>query len=674
MKRHLLLIFGPVLSVIMVFFLLTVSSCDNDNHGGENTPAPGAVDMSQNGIFGYSTANNFFIQNVSENGMGEEVSNGQWNNTWDSMTSFTMADGRQYIFGHRKNYDWFIQEILPTGDLGLETSGGTFEHYFPVLSAFTIPGGKTFIYGQMQVDNPGASSFWFIREIEPGGVPSPDLTDDGYWESWYPNALVTNPNSQSPVLFGEDSNGNWFLRPISEDGKMQEESGHGQYDQYYDTIQTYTVGGDVFLFGQRADTKQWFIQGVWKLMPFTDLGVWNDYYNTVAPFSINGRTFFFLQSGTYWNIMEVLSDGKMGSQIGPDGTWKHHYEFVFPVNFDPAYLDIASWMTNNYDLIKNRTLQEIALPGSHDAGMSDKNGENLCLTRGCDCDTQTQTKTIYEQLGNGARYFDIRPNNLTWTDAPWWAGHFDDAEVVGWVGCAGQSLDSVLDDVARFCQEQLPLNGRELIVLNFSHCYRIYPDPNSTDGSKTGCDCSGDEWNDVLNTAEKKLGPYMVNWYPKYPNAAQAIFGDRGAGQYVLLRFETDAVPSMLYSGIYNSKQFPIYNNYSNSNSFSEMSADQQQKLLNPDNHAEELFLLSWTLTLSSGQATDCEVGSNPTSILDLASEADSQLMYSMNDWVKQGPVITQSHFPNIIYVDNFAPFATRAAIYLNKNYSTMHP
>ena len=640
MKRYPSLIFGAFAGVIITAFLfLAVSSCDNNNDNRVQDASSDAVETTQNCLFGISYGQ-YTLMLYDENGPEETLGFGTFDKCCNSMTSFTMADGRQYIFGHcEDDYGWFIQEILPTGDMGRETCYGNFEHYFPILSAFTIPDGKTFLYGQMKVDKAdgSSSSFWFTMEIKAEGILDINTLTDGYWSDWYPNALVTNANSESPVLFAEDSDGNWFLRPISKDGKIQPESATGKYTDYYDAIQTYTVGGTPYLFGSRDSSTPfaavWFIQDLLTGTITDSSGTTNYTLDAalLAPLYINDQTFLVMQGESEgFCIYEIVSDGsKMGSMIY--NTTSPGFQFLLPVFFDTAYLETNHWMTNIYDLIKDRTLQEIAIPGSHDAGMNNMDGNTNCLTRGNACDTQTQLSTIYEQLGYGSRYFDIRPAKYTMDADPWYTAHLDDADVIGWCGCAGQTMDSVLDDVLKFIgeQETLVKDSKELIILNFSHCYEIWTDDN---GDYQGCDCSNDDWVSLRDSVVKTLGGFLVNW-SQYQNPAQAIFGDRDASQFVLLRFETDAFSSEPASGVYTANDFPIYNNYSNTNDFSTMSTDQEQKLKDAQNHEEDLFLLSWTLTLSSGQAYDCEWGTNPTSILDLAYEADSQLMVYMDDW-----------------------------------------
>jgi hypothetical protein len=692
MKRYLFLVLGPVISVITVFLLLTVSSCSNDT-GGQNTPpTPIEGGADQNAIFGYNIDHSyFFTQNVTEKGMGDEIYTGEWKYTYRSMTSFTMADGKQYVFAlgtdnssDSDGYYWFIQEILPTGDLGQETDSDYWEINYRNLSAFTIPGGKTFIYGQTPIscdEGTCHGTYWSIHEINPGGKLGAE-TDSGTWDEGtgyqtYTSALVINPNTASPVLFclghtefvGYGGGSRWFLRPINKNGTLAKEaSDQNTWLYYYDSLASFKVGDTTYLFGQSSDNKHWFIQEVSSTMgKQTDDNTWHYFYDTVAPYSINNRTFLFLQTTSndnYWNIMEVVTGGIMGSQIGSDGHWGHFFDFVFPISFDTAYLDTEAWMTKNYDLLKDRTLHEIAIPGSHDAGM---NGRYHCDCAN-DCNTQTQIHPIGTQLRKGARYFDIRPTNYIFseTSPDWYAGHYQYVSTADWgyCGCLGERIEDILNDVASFCGFIEPVGAKELIILNFSHCYHIVQqDSGSTE-------CSDDEWATVLNMAVSKLGHWLVDW-SKYGNPEKAIFGDRGERQYVLLRFETGAIASDPASGVYNSKDFPIYNDYADKNDFDQMSDDQMDKLTTSANHEDQLFLLSWTLTLSDGQAVKCLGAGSHISILDLAMEADNNLMWSMQDWISGGQ-IKKSWLPNIIYVDRFETFGTRAAIYVNEKYSKM--
>ena len=615
-RKNLLSYFGLAVCVITAVLLLTIPSCDSRPGTGSDLLDEGM----QTALFGYDTNNYFFIQNVTEKGMGSEMYSGKWHQKYHSMTSFTMEDGRQFIFGHHESGYWFIQEILKTGDLGFETDSDHWQYYYPILSAFRI-GDNTYIYGQKPSDG---GSYWFIQEILPGGTLGPE-TDNGHWKFWYETGLVTDQGGHVPLLFGQKESGYWFIQDVS--GVM---------------------GGQ------------------------TDAGSWKFYYDTVAPFYINGRTFLFLQkeSTGYWNIMEVLPGGKMGSQIGPDGHWHHRFDFVFPMLVNSEYLSTVNWMTRYFDLIKDRSLNEIAIPGSHDAGMS--------LTQRCNggnaCDTQTQVSDFYHQLIHGTRFLDLRP---VWLDDEhddefdWYTGHFGKVEILGYVGCMGQTLDNALFDIKVYLKQmhELEPNHKELVIVNFSHCYSFYINPKDIE---SGRECNDQEWNDMIDKSWEILSQFMLD-VPAGCNPVLCPYEQlMQGGGHVIFLVDHDKIKTGYKKGIINVDQFKIYNDYSNTNNFSYMRDDQYTKLRKPANHKEKLFLLSWTLTLSEHEVKECWV-KDSGKLLDLAIDADNKLVRYIMQWVKEGN-ITKTYFPNIVYVDRFGPFATRAAIYLNQQYATLQP
>ena len=116
----------------------------------------------------------------------------------------------------------------------------------------------------------------------------------------------------------------------------------------------------------------------------------------------------------------------------------------------------ADWMWVNRFLIGNRTLKQVVLPGSHDAGMYDT---PKCHGMATPATTKTQTHTIYDQLCCGSRYFDLRP--IWYGGSRFRTGHFDSPGV----GCFGGDVDDVLRDVRRFFDN----GAKELVILVFSH-------------------------------------------------------------------------------------------------------------------------------------------------------------------------------------------------------------
>jgi len=98
----------------------------------------------------------------------------------------------------------------------------------------------------------------------------------------------------------------------------------------------------------------------------------------------------------------------------------------------------------------NRPLNQITIPGSHDAG--------CYTTTAFSALSRTQTQNIAQQLAGGIRYFDLRPrkNGIQfWTyHGPYYGGRLD--------GATG-----IIQDVANFLGG--PAGAQELVVLNFSH-------------------------------------------------------------------------------------------------------------------------------------------------------------------------------------------------------------
>jgi hypothetical protein len=172
----------------------------------------------------------------------------------------------------------------------------------------------------------------------------------------------------------------------------------------------------------------------------------------------------------------------MGAETD-NGNWKSNYEYLCPFSFDPIYLHDDDWMHALKEAIGPRKLIEIALPGSHDAGINKLDYSISKCDVATSCNTVAQDTNIIGQLKRGSRYFDLRlivdTDPETWDD--WWTGHYDSKHDSWphWLGCKGESMRDVFGDVNEFFS-----NGAhpdELVILKMSHCYIIADD-------KDGCD------------------------------------------------------------------------------------------------------------------------------------------------------------------------------------------
>jgi hypothetical protein len=117
----------------------------------------------------------------------------------------------------------------------------------------------------------------------------------------------------------------------------------------------------------------------------------------------------------------------------------------------------VAWMQSTLSAIGSRTLREIAMPASHDAGMS----QLTLWDGGVPHNTLTQSGNVYQQLVYGARCFDIRP---VYSHGKFYTGHYSKI-MASQAGGSGRSIDDIVKDINRFTSE----NPGELIILDLSH-------------------------------------------------------------------------------------------------------------------------------------------------------------------------------------------------------------
>lgn len=333
--------------------------------------------------------------------------------------------------------------------------------------------------------------------------------------------------------------------------------------------------------------------------------------------------------------------------------WKHdgYVNFILSGetgNFTSSNLP-TSWMQNNLNILGNRTLRQLCMPGSHDAGMSIR-GNSITggATAGAfDCNVLTQTTGILGQLQFGARYFDIRP---VIGGGQYFTGHYSPIikDKVVWQGANGQSIQSVINDVNTYTA-----GNKELVVLYLSH------DLN-TDGIGIGDifypPFTQDEWNGLLEQLLGLNNLFIVN-NPANVDLTMLqlsnFIGGNSAAVIVVVDPSGSGISLGDYAnkGFYTASNFTVYNNYSDTNDPDQMTNDQLTKMNaqrpNPD---ASYFLLSWTLTQSNTEATTCSLSTSIIpifSILDLAGKAhpplyDKLLRYS-----------SDKTYPNILYIDN---------------------
>ncbi|POR36398.1 PI-PLC X-box domain-containing protein [Tolypocladium paradoxum] len=262
-------------------------------------------------------------------------------------------------------------------------------------------------------------------------------------------------------------------------------------------------------------------------------------------------------SGMGMGQREYLDPGKE-SPVTLVITGSNDYGFITSIRHGPG-----NWMKGIYDVIKDRKIQHVVMPGTHDSGMSRISGKILSL--GIPANTQTQGINIYDQLRAGARWFDLRvatvhnvPNE---GDYGFWILHVNDekAEVV--IGNSGESLDDVVSEINKFTSE----NPGEVIFFRVKYLVGIRMVPSS----------GPIYWSrDIVNEFFGKL-KRVNNRCPSLDANVQfnqqkaSYFMDRNGGKGCVIflldgDLKADVPHDSIVDGIYESKRMEFWDNWSN--------------------------------------------------------------------------------------------------------------
>ena len=647
-------------------------------------------------LFGYNVDDDIqFVQNLHTGTFGAELSkfDHEDKHHFDAMTGFYF-NGNQYYLGVSTKkgdygYPYQIRMILPSGDMGPITDTGHFVHKFKYVIAPKSHDGKVYIFLQHDGDGNRAS----LNEIVEGrltgyALMGPETWHDT-WDHYYDTAVALPPNHGRTCFFIHRSHDEdrWCIECINSKGKEYVKD-HGKWKHGYQVAAAYrsTSRNKTYLFGHRhrydwwhAHYKgPWFLQEITKKSKMgseTDNGEWDNYYKSMTVFEHpENNTFYLFGQNTdkHWFLQHVSTYGNMKEETDNGGPWAHYYNHVFPINFDTSYLHSHNWMARlleKVDGFGERTLRQIALPGSHDSGMSSENYNRQHCHMANDCNTVTQTSDIGGQLSYGARYFDIRPVIEKEAEGSEWigAGHVQEVSSQTY-GCIGEDRESIYENLNNFFADED--HSKELVILKVSHCAT---NPNWAHYES----CSNTKIDQMARDMALNLDQHLVKC--DNCNILDMTLNEiLSLGNIILVVTSGDNEVRDTANGIfswgYSCKKCDYYviDDYTNTEDFEEMRSGQYELLSDYDNHDrdDQLFLLSWTLTLSVASATiGCNFGGH--SILDLAAKAEPRLFEYIYDWIQKNK-ITKTLFPNVLYVDAYHRNATNAAVYLNTVYDDL--
>ncbi|HEU4791968.1 MAG TPA: hypothetical protein VFS71_19945 [Flavobacterium sp.] len=292
-----------------------------------------------------------------------------------------------------------------------------------------------------------------------------------------------------------------------------------------------------------------------------------------------------------------------------------------------SLFDLATWISNIHDAKK---LGELAMPGTHDAGMS--------ILRNCSDGsggligpfTKTQSLSISGQLLCGSRYFDIRVD-------------YDHSSLITFHrtkgnGCSGQYLRDILDETVKFLSE----HKSEFAI--FKIRFRNYGDNHkeSDIAELVSALLDSADYNDyLLKLTDSETGADgNIMEFPIHKLRGKLIivcgyedFCDVRKGR--LRYFDYDA------SGINSAANLTVYDEYSDEQNFDKMKKIQLDRWKDyAIADRKYFFLLSWTMTPKTYVSWH--------SIETLANNANKELPSVLNEYI----VNKNYSKPNVIYVD----------------------
>ncbi|KAK5053288.1 hypothetical protein LTR84_002262 [Exophiala bonariae] len=296
----------------------------------------------------------------------------------------------------------------------------------------------------------------------------------------------------------------------------------------------------------------------------------------------------------------------------------------------------TDWMKQNLPFLGCRTLQQLSLPGSHNAGMS-KIQFNTAFAS--PSNTQTQQLDILGQLNAGIRYFDIRP---VISHGDYYTGHYSYIkDVDSNQGAVGQKMDSIIDNINKFTDK-----NSELVILYLSHTSNTDADYHAF---------NDDEWNSVLHDLTDGL---KHRWTVKTDKVLTKLplsdFIKNGPAVVIVVEDRDKAFldkQGFTGKGFFPASAFPKYDNYANTNELDVMRDDQYKKftqqLSKPDN-PDQVFLLSWTMTL-----LDVDNLNLLDKITTRADYVNNRLAALTGDKGRVSPFLWDKQLPNIVLIDN---------------------
>ena len=237
---------------------------------------------------------------------------------------------------------------------------------------------------------------------------------------------------------------------------------------------------------------------------------------------------------------------------------------------------MQDWMQN---LDPTVTLDQITMPGSHDAGVWEEGTETVGLApkKLSVC----QSLSLGGQCQAGSRFFDVRVEQF----GPPWQRELRALHLTAKMGGKGQFLDSMLDEVSRFVQSN---NGSEFVIMRFTKCTNHADIINAVQYH-----CSNQLY---------KIGGYLSQATIQNLRGKVVAVFDKGFAEEMRARNQMGPAQGFHRFGKYGgglTDGLITCGKYSNSQNLTEVSFGQYDHRIDHDLHTDtkHIFVLYWTQT-----------------------------------------------------------------------------
>ncbi|KAI9723061.1 MAG: hypothetical protein M1812_001510 [Candelaria pacifica] len=295
---------------------------------------------------------------------------------------------------------------------------------------------------------------------------------------------------------------------------------------------------------------------------------------------------------------------------------------------DGAYHSVNTapdWMQANSGALGPRTLRQLCLPYSHDAGMSIMTNKTSFATSNT---VVTQMRSVGQQLQLGVRMFDIRPHIFR---GQYVCGHYSDLESLGgWIGGNGEAISTIMQQVNQFTA-----SNKELVILELNLAYDTH------DYQQSFTSFGETEWHRLL---DYMTGPEGIkDLYVSSQAAAESVdltnipliefIGARKAAVVLLVDADIN-LQNYSRRGCFKKSQLPR----------SELKVDQMQQKQTADR--DRAFFYWGTRMQEDREAVLATFGHSSSSVIALAKEPKDAVFRQLF------PACTKECFPNFIAVD----------------------